>query len=765
MKLRSTLGPGILLLTVTMAIRPLMAGSPLFELDSNQGVITIDAPGVPAFHGTASASFQIDGKNQRIAIAGSDPGNTVTSTRNTPFGQATVQSTTWTSKDAKFGLTLKLSQLDSHDAFTLQATFHNQSDTDVNLGGFELFDQRGNSPFKLDFPHADQWLTTPLMEDTEATSLAETEDTFNEVAMLYKTRNDKGFLVGPVGPAEAHANVDLRNQKLAVLVQMDRVLVRAGQSRRSEEMIFAFEPCQTAIKIWTEWVASTHKARTKRDAIYGWCSWYDRTTKIDEAHVRDVLGTIRDNPDTFGRGVVQIDDGYQQMDGDWSANDKFPSGMANVAKDIREVGCLPGVWFAPLMINPNHPWIEKHPDAIQTNAKGIASFMNANPFHPAGAKWLNPDHPEAKKFLFNIIKDARDRGYGYIKIDFNGIGNRFVDPTKTRLQVFRELYTLYREAAGDDMYILSCLGQPTRGVIGFIDSARVGPDSHPAHFDKCLKSVQRFQIYDNIWWQNDPDVSYLETKFESRRVGYTPQGEGMWKTWHNINTLVGGTAMISEPINMPDVKKAWRNYEIMRPGSAEPARLVTLGQSPNDTLFGFTASRDFGDFAVYNAYNCTGDKTHITIRFDQIGLPTDTEFAVFDFWDNEVIAITKGSYNTRPLEPLSSALVRFTPIDREKPVLVGSNLHLSMGATEIKNIETTNSTISLTLTDAGAQEGSLTFHSKFALKAAGNENCHVSGIKDLGKNLWQVNLKGRKFGTEQRVELSYQPAHLETSQR
>jgi hypothetical protein len=70
----------------------------------------------------------------------------------------------------------------------------------------------------------------------------------------------------------------------------------------------------------------------------------------------------------------------------------------------------------------------------------------------AGANRINPWHPESKKFLANLIKGARDNGVGYIKIDYNGIGSNFVDPTQTRLQAFRELYTVYRNAAGEDTY-------------------------------------------------------------------------------------------------------------------------------------------------------------------------------------------------------------------------------------------------------------------------------------------------------------------------
>ena len=34
----------------------------------------------------------------------------------------------------------------------------------------------------------------------------------------------------------------------------------------------------------------------------------------------DVVDKIEKNPNTFGKGIVQIDDGYQIMDGSWNAN-------------------------------------------------------------------------------------------------------------------------------------------------------------------------------------------------------------------------------------------------------------------------------------------------------------------------------------------------------------------------------------------------------------------------------------------------------------
>jgi hypothetical protein len=737
--------------TMLASAAPLFAGG-LASFSPDAKKIQITADGLKKMEFGSGVRFIQGGDSISIGSLEDELlGRTDWTSVDTPYGTARSCSATYGKPGANFSYTLTLKVLDSIQAATLQITLHNRSDGGVNFEEAVVVDTARGGALEVESPG--DWLLTPLMEDKPAVPLAGGEGDWKEAAMAYD-KTGSGFLIGPTGPPEAFCQVQFNKGSLKAYAKMDGVLVQPGESRAGEQMLLCFEPPATATDIWTRWVAATHGARLHRGPVYGWCSWYDRTTKIDEAHVRDVLGILASNPNVFGKGVLQIDDGYQKMDGDWSGNDKFPSGMAALAKDIRDKGWVPGVWFAPLMLNPSHPMNTEHPDAIQKDAQGIASFMNANPFHPDGANWIVPDHPASKKFLFNIIQDARERGYGYIKIDFNGIGSRFYNPAKTSLQIFRDLYTLYREAAGEEMYILSCLGQPTRGVIGFIDAARVGPDSHPAEFYKCLKSVLRFQIYDDVWWQNDPDVSYLATNIPSRELGPTPQGEGMWRTWHGICALVGGTAMVSEPLQAEDCREQWRNFEIMRPASREPARLLTLGVSPENTIFGFAAERPFGDFAVWNLYNPSEGEKAVTLDFSAAGLPPGTECLVFDFWQNKVVARAKDSFTTRTLPQYSSELLRFTPVGSGAPVLVGSNLHLSIGATEIDNIFASGETLEIVLSDAGAQEGSLTFHSTRPLTAGTAENCSIAGVESLGDDLWRVDLKDRQWGKPQTVTLA-----------
>lgn len=739
----------------------------LAQFSRDHTKIMVKAKGIQEFSFSSDFRATIDGQSVSLSTNnGKVEKTTGWSEIKTPLGEGRSASATYSNPEKTLSYTVTVTVLEDRNAVAVQGTFHNNSGKDALLQEITAINTGAGGALSVASP-AD-WLVTPLMLADEAKPLTEANGGFSEAALVCD-KTGSGFLIGPTGPPEAFGTVEVNQGKVKAYSQMDGVLVRSGESRKGEQQVLAFGTPRETIGLWTKWVAATHGTRLDKGPVYGWCSWYDRTTKIDEAHVRDVLKTLSENPNVFGKGILQIDDGYQVMDGNWKGNQKFPSGMAKVAADIREKGWIPGVWFAPLMINPEHPWMKENPDAIQKDAKGISSFMNPNPFHPDGANWIVPDHPESKKFLFNIIKDARDNGYGYIKIDFNGIGSRFHDPTKTRLQIFRELYTLYREAAGEDMYILSCLGAPTRGVIGFVDAARVGPDSHPAHFEWCLHSVLRFQIFDNVWWQNDPDVSYLAKELPSRVVGKT-QTEGLWRTWHNIVTLVGGTAMNSEPLNTPDAREAWRFSEIMRPASAEPATLLTLGTSPHNTTFGFTTKRPYGDFGVWNLYNVSegpkADKDKkpkdskpipaksLTLDFAKAGLPADTECAVFDFWENKVVSRATGSYTTAPLENLASALVRITPLTGDGPLLVGSNLHLSMGATEIADIKVSGDALEVVLTDAGAQDGSLTFHSKRTLAAGTAENCEIAGVESLGDNLWRVNLKGRLWGKPQSVRLA-----------
>jgi hypothetical protein len=291
--------------------------------------IVVDAEGFSKFEGISDARWKIDGKWQQVGSKNTMLKPIRETVGTTPFGDAVVSTATYGNDQFQYTLTLK--RLKCLRAFTLQGVFHNLTDKDVNLHLISLLDMTKNQGGGLEVTTPADWLVTPLMHPKPAKPLSEMTGNMQEAAMFYHT-NGNGFLIGPVGPPEAHVMLQLSKQGLNTFAQMDDVLVRAGGSRRSEEVIFSFEPASTSTDIWTRWVAATHGVRRNKPPVYGWCSWYDRTTKIDAKHFLDVTRTIAENPNTFGQGVIQIDDGYQVMDGDWSANEKVPDGMADLAQ-------------------------------------------------------------------------------------------------------------------------------------------------------------------------------------------------------------------------------------------------------------------------------------------------------------------------------------------------------------------------------------------------------------------------------------------------
>mgnify|MGYP001580096813 CR=1 FL=1 len=215
--------------------------------------------------------------------------------------------------------------------------------------------------------------------------------------------------------------------------------------------------------------------------------------------------------------------------------------------------------------------------------------------------------------------------------------------------------------------------------------------------------------------------------------------------------------MVSDPLDAPSVDKMWRNYEILRPSHTENTRLLSLGQTADNTIFGFTAERPYGDFAVYNLYNSKEDKAHINLNFNHTGLPIAQECAVYDFWEEKVIAFTEGSYNTTPLEKYSSAMVRITPLNETGPTLVGSNLHLAMGTTEVGDIRVTASKMVIELNPAGAQQGNLTIHSDKPLTLGEAANCEITKIESAGENLYKVYINKRPWNQQQTITLNIAP--------
>lgn len=97
-----------------------------------------------------------------------------------------------------------------------------------------------------------------------------------------------------------------------------------------------------------------------------WCAWgYERTFTADE-----VIGTLPKVVD-LGFKWVDIDDGYQICEGDWTANERIGAeGMRRMTEAVHEAGLKAKIWWAPMAADPGSTQASAHPETLLVKADG-----------------------------------------------------------------------------------------------------------------------------------------------------------------------------------------------------------------------------------------------------------------------------------------------------------------------------------------------------------------------------------------------------------
>lgn len=218
-----------------------------------------------------------------------------------------------------------------------------------------------------------------------------------------------------------------------------------------------------------------------KEPVYGSNNWYYAYGKFTKADLTEDAKLISElTKECENRPYMVIDDGWEigRTGGPWTPKDEFAD-MAAITKEFKEIGVKPGIWFRPLH---DEELEEKHPDwRMHAGAEGRA------------LKYLDPSHPEVKKYLTDLISKIKGWGFELIKHDFstydmfgyfgdylNGKISPsdelyFYDRTKTSAEIVLDFYRLIRKAAGD-MVIIGC-NTVSHLCAGLVEINRIGDDT------------------------------------------------------------------------------------------------------------------------------------------------------------------------------------------------------------------------------------------------------------------------------------------------
>lgn len=358
-----------------------------------------------------------------------------------------------------------------------------------------------------------------------------------DTAMLAPDWNQPGCFFGFTGPGSAFGEIGLRTRRnppsCFAAVLLDSIRIDAGHPRRLEDLVISFGDLQDELCYW----ATTTKQQlapghTPRPPMAGYCSWYQVGQNVQPADLRRALESFSPFAAPPGGRLIQLDDGFQVMPGDWSGRDAWRAELSKFPAEIRARGFIPGIWVAPTAIHERHPIVRDHPDWLQRDASG--NFCIAFPNWGGKTYFLEPDHPEAREFIHECLRNLRNQGWDYFKIDFAytvSSNRKPYDPYKTNYESLRDQWKGFRDAIGPDAILNSCNGGIWRYTLGTVDLSRMGGDigGKMSLLRRNLAEMLLRSHVNQRWFVCDPDVFYLRKEhsnlsFEQSKLLTDTQG-------------------------------------------------------------------------------------------------------------------------------------------------------------------------------------------------------------------------------------------------
>jgi hypothetical protein len=254
--------------------------------------------------------------------------------------------------------------------------------------------------------------------------------------------------------------------------------VALAEGRSSEHIGITAD--RTAFKAFDAFGQMLAEAHPPLDAPFipvGWNSWNTFFADISSEKILSAVDAVEElMPDVIN--TVQIDDGWEVAWGDWTPNERFPDGIAPLAAELSSRGIVPGLWWAPFLVDPSSSTATTHPEWLLRNQHGERISYGAGAlgitYHA-----LDLSQPDVQADVLDTLTRILDDGFLYLKLDFLFGGlyeGAHVDPSKTALEHYHALVDeMSRRARERGAYLLAC-GAPIVPSIGRFHAIRTGDD-------------------------------------------------------------------------------------------------------------------------------------------------------------------------------------------------------------------------------------------------------------------------------------------------
>lgn len=545
------------------------------------------------------------------------------------------------------------------------------------------------------------------------------DEIYAEPFFTIKHRNREtlpGVFFGIIGQSDHLTTFTIRQEpgtaqlkSISCNCEFDGVQVDVGEVRSTHWMIItAFEDEGMMRESFTEIAAQALGIEPpKRSPLTVFCTWQFYGMDFCSADLDELLQSLREKP--LPIDVIQLDNGWMDLLGDYNAGHRFPEGMKAVADKIRAAGYIPGIWTCPTMIRGQSEAAGKYPDLIAKKRDGQPLAFD---YIEGDAFALDPTAPGYLVYMKEVYGKLRAWGYTYHKTDFlrSIILNeniQFHNRKVNRARAYRLAGEVLREVLGEECYIVSCGGINDAGNAGIYDSIRATNDMFGfwtppdgARWKGTLIKVKQGIIrnYVNRLIRTDPDACPIRRRTEPFRPGVLRDdlSLGLFNDEEAFTVVLcqytgGGNCCICERFREldEDRRSLFRHFI---PSMGIPARALdfTTARCPNffqtDIIPKAGGLQPWWTLAVGNWHD---EERELEIDLGKCRLPANVEqLAVFEFHDQTFYGLKKrGDRFSVAIPAHGMRLFRLAEWDGQNPILLGTDLHFSGGGIEIAEIQ------------------------------------------------------------------------------
>ena len=281
--------------------------------------------------------------------------------------------------------------------------------------------------------------------------------------------------------------LDVRNGSDGVQLSGRRLSAAKLVSLRGESGATPYETAKALCRLLCS------KPCLPRTFVYGSNNWYYAYGNSSHEQVlRDAALLSELSQGNAVRPYLVIDDGWQASHapgyngGPWhKGNERFPD-MEKLAREIRQYGLRPGLWYRPLVTD------EKVAPECRLMREKNESFCT-----------LDPSHPLVLEKVRQMTQKLVSWGYELLKHDFTTVdvfgrwgpamgssltdeGWHFYDRSRTTAEIIGGLYRAIREGAGEDETIIGC-NTLSHIAAGFFELQRTGDDTSGREWERTRK--------------------------------------------------------------------------------------------------------------------------------------------------------------------------------------------------------------------------------------------------------------------------------------